>query len=83
MGLRRRKTPVVKMCPARGGQTADPIGRRLAWHIDQLADVNSDTGGAHQGQQRGSISMQTVSDIDVLNREVVAVARCGRDSDGL
>jgi hypothetical protein len=80
--LGRRKTPVVKMRLPSGGEaavTADSIGRRLAWHIDQLADVNSVTPTV---RTRGNsvdvdLSLQTAPDIDVplKTEEVVAVAR--------
>lgn len=80
--LRRRKTPVVKMRLPSGGEaavTADSIGRRLAWHIDQLADVNSVTPVV---RTRGNsvevdLNLQTAPDIDVplKTEEVVAVAR--------
>lgn len=80
--LRRPKTPVVKMRLPSGGEaavTADSISRRLAWHIDQLADVVS---VAPVVRTRGNsvdvdLNLQTAPDIDVplKTEEVVAVAR--------
>ncbi len=80
--LRRKQTPVVKMRLASGGEaavTADSISRRLAWHIDQLADVNSvrpvvRTRGAAVDVD---LNLQTAPDVDVpmKTEEVVAVAR--------
>ena len=40
--LRHKPTPVVKVKVPSGGQaavTADSVERRLAWHLDQIADV--------------------------------------------
>jgi hypothetical protein len=80
--LRRKQTPVVKMRLPSGGEaavTADSISRRLAWHIDQLADVNSVTPAV---RTRGNavdidLNLQTAPDVDVpmKTEEVVAVAR--------
>ena len=80
--LRRKRTPVVKMRLASGGEaavTADSISRRLAWHIDQLADVTSVTPVV---RTRGAsvdvdLNLQTAPDVDVAMKteEVVAVAR--------
>lgn len=80
--LRRKKTPVVKMRLPSGGEaavTADSISRRLAWHIDQLADVVSVTPVV---RTRGNsvdvdLNLQTAPDIDVplKTEEVIAVAR--------
>jgi hypothetical protein len=80
--LRRKQTPVVKMRLSSGGEaavTADSISRRLAWHIDQLADVNSVTPVV---RTRGNsvdidLNLQTAPDVDVpmKTEEVVAVAR--------
>jgi hypothetical protein len=82
MELRRRQTPVVKMRLPSGGEaavTADSVNRRLAWHIDQLADVVS---VSPRVRTRGSaveveLSLQTAPDVDVpmKTEEVVAVAR--------
>jgi hypothetical protein len=80
--LRRKQTPVVKMRLPSGGEaavTADSISRRLAWHIDQLADVNTVTPVV---RTRGNsvdidLNLQTAPDVDVPMKtdEVVAVAR--------
>jgi hypothetical protein len=80
--LRRKQTPVVKMRLPSGGEaavTADSISRRLAWHIDQLADVNSVTPVV---RTRGNsvdvdLNLQTAPDVDVpmKTEEVVAVTR--------
>lgn len=80
--LRRKKTPVVKMRLPSGGEaavTADSVGRRLAWHIDQLADVVSVTPTV---RTRGNavdldLTLETAPDVDVpmKTEEVLAVAR--------
>lgn len=80
--LRRKQTPVVKMRLPSGGEaavTADSVSRRLAWHIDQLADVVSVTPMV---RTRGNaleieLDLQTAPDVDVpmKTEEVVAVAR--------
>jgi hypothetical protein len=80
--LRRKQTPVVKMRLPSGGEaavTADSISRRLAWYIDQLADVNNVTPTV---RTRGNavdidLNLQTAPDVDVpmKTEEVVAVAR--------
>ncbi len=80
--LRRKQTPVVKMRLPSGGEaavTADSISRRLAWHIDQLADVNSVTPAV---RTRGNavdidLNLQTAPDVDVpmKTEEVIAMAR--------
>lgn len=80
--LRRKRTPVVKMRLPSGGEaavTADSVGRRLAWHIDQLADVVSVTPTV---RTRGNavdldLTLQTAPDVDVpmKTEEVIAVAR--------
>lgn len=80
--LRRKATPVVKMRLPSGGEaavTADSVGRRLAWHLDQLADVVSVTPTV---RTRGNavdldLSLQTAPDVDVpmKTEEVIAVAR--------
>jgi hypothetical protein len=80
--LRRKRTPVVKMKAAGGGEaavTADSIARRLAWHVDQLADVISVTP---QVRTRGSavdieLNLRTAPDVDIpmKTEEVIAVAR--------
>lgn len=80
--LRRKQTPVVRMRLPSGGEaavTADSVSRRLAWHIDQLADVVS---VSPQVRTRGAavdvdLSLQTAPDVDVpmKTEEVVAVAR--------
>lgn len=80
--LRRKVPAVVKMRLPSGGQaevTAESVSRRLAWHIDQLADVNQVTPVV---RTRGNavdvdINLQTAPDVDVpmKTEEVVAVAR--------
>lgn len=80
--LRRKRTPVVKMKTAGGGEaavTADSIARRLAWHVDQLADVISVTP---QVRTRGravdiELNLRTSPDVDIpmKTEEVIAVAR--------
>lgn len=80
--VRRKPTPVVKMRLPSGGEaavTADSVGRRLAWHVDQLADVVSVTPRV---RTRGTsveleLDLQTAPEVDVpmKTEEVVAVAR--------
>ncbi len=80
--LRRKRTPVVKMRLPSGGEaavTTDSISGRLAWHIDQLADVVS---VAPVVRARGAsldvdLTLQTAPDVDVpmKTEEVVAVTR--------
>ena len=80
--LRRKRTPVVKVRTASGGEaavTADSIARRLAWHIDQLADVISVTP---QVRTHGStvdiqLDLQTSPDVDIpmKTEEVIALTR--------
>ncbi len=79
---RGKHTPVVKVRTASGGEasvTADSIARRLAWHVDQLADVISVTP---QVRTRGSavdvqLDLQTSPDVDIpmKTEEVIALTR--------
>ena len=80
--LRRKRTPAVKVRTASGGEaavTADSIARRLAWHVDQLADVISVNP---QVRTRGSavdvqLDLQTSPDVDIpmKTEEVIALTR--------
>ena len=80
--VRRRKTPVVKIKSASGGEatvTAELVERRLAWHLDQLAEVVSATAAI---RPRGSavdvkVALETSPDVDIpmKTEEVIAVAR--------
>lgn len=80
--VRRRKTPVVKIKSASGGEatvTAESVERRLAWHLDQLAEVVSATAAI---RPRGSsvdvkVALETSPDVDIpmKTEEVIAVAR--------
>jgi hypothetical protein len=80
--LRRRRTPVARVQVPVGGQaavTADSVARRLAWHIDQLADVIS---VRPMVQTRGGVldvhlSLETAPEVDVpmKTEEVMVVAR--------
>jgi hypothetical protein len=80
--LRRKRTPVVKLKAPSGGEaavTADSIARRLAWHVDQLADVIS---VAPRVRTRGSavdiqLDLQTSPDVDIpmKTEEVIALTR--------
>ncbi len=80
--LRRKATPVVKMRLPSGGEaevTADSVSRRLAWYIDQLADVNAVTPTV---RTRGNaldvdLSLRTSPEVDIplKTEEVIAVAR--------
>jgi hypothetical protein len=80
--VRRRRTPVVRVQLPSGGEaavTADSVARRLAWHIDQLADV------MHvypEVQARGSgvdvhLTLDTAPDVDIpmKTEEVIAITR--------
>ncbi|MER2599967.1 MAG: hypothetical protein ABTQ73_10650 [Caldilineales bacterium] len=80
--LRRKAPAVVTMRLPSGGQaevTAESVSRRLAWHIDQLADVNQVTPVVRtRGRAMDvDINLQTAPDVDVplKTEEVVAVAR--------
>lgn len=80
--VRRKKTPVVKVRLPSGGEgsvTADSVARRLAWHLDQLADVVT---AAPHIKTRGAavdvtIDLETAPDVDVpmKTEEVIAVTR--------
>jgi hypothetical protein len=80
--LRPRGPKAVKVHTEAGSQatvTADSVARRLAWHIDQLADVIS---VAPKVSARGKsvdviLELETRPEIDVPKKtdEVVAVAR--------
>jgi len=80
--VRRKKTPVVKIRSASGGEatvTAESVERRLAWHLDQLAEVVSATAFI---RPRGAavdvkIALETSPDVDIpmKTEEVVAVTR--------
>ncbi len=80
--VRRRKTPVVKIKSASGGEatvTAESVERRLAWHLDQLAEVVSATAMI---RPRGSaidvkVALETSPDVDIpmKTEEVIAVTR--------
>lgn len=80
--LRRKRIPVVKVRSSSGGEaavTADSIARRLAWHIDQLADVITVTP---QVRTRGSavdvqLDLRTSPDVDIpmKTEEVIALTR--------
>jgi hypothetical protein len=80
--LRRPRTPAVKVHLESGGEasvTADSVARRLAWHLDQLADVVS--VAPHVRTRGGGVDIQldleTAPDVDVpmKTEEVVAVTR--------
>lgn len=80
--LRRERTPAVRVQLASGGQaavTADSVARRLAWHVDQLADVISVQPVV---KTRGSgvdvhLDLETapVVDVPMKTEEVMAVTR--------
>lgn len=80
--LRRPKTPAARVQLTSGGQalvTADSIGRRVAWHIDQLADVVSVEPEVrpHGASVDVRLRLETAPDVDVpmKTEEVMAVAR--------
>lgn len=80
--LRRKRPQVVKLRVASGGTaavTAQSVGRRLAWHLDQLADVIEATPVV---RTRGStldvdLNLRTPPEVDVpmMTEEVMAVTR--------
>jgi uncharacterized alkaline shock family protein YloU len=80
--LGRKRISVVKVKATAGGEaavTAESIARRLAWHVDQLADVIKVTP---QVRTRGSavdvqLDLQTSPDVDVpmKTEEVIALTR--------
>lgn len=80
--VRRRRTPVVRVQVAAGGEaavTAESVARRLAWHIDQLADV---VQVFPEVQPRGAgvdvhLTLDTAPDVDVpmKTEEVIALTR--------
>lgn len=80
--VRRKKTPVVKIRAASGGEatvTAESVERRLAWHLDQLADVVSASPHirAHGSSVDVKVELETSPDVDIpmKTEEVVAVSR--------
>jgi hypothetical protein len=80
--VRRQRTPVVRVQLPSGGEaavTAESVARRLAWHIDQLADV---VQVYPEVQARGSsvdvqLALDTTPDVDVpmKTEEVIALTR--------
>ncbi len=80
--VRRRRTPVVRVQMPSGGEavvTAESVARRLAWHIDQLADV---VQVFPEVQARGAgvevrLTLDTAPDVDVpmKTEEVMALTR--------
>lgn len=80
--LGRKRIPVVKVRAASGGEaavTAESIARRLAWHVDQLADVITVDP---QVRTRGSavdvqLDLQTSPDVDIPMKtdEVIVLTR--------
>lgn len=80
--LRRSKTPAARVQLTSGGQalvTADSIGRRVAWHLDQLADVVSVEPEVrpHGASVDVRLRLETAPDVDVpmKTEEVMAVTR--------
>ena len=80
--VKPRRPKAVRVVTESGSQaavTTDAVARRLAWHIDQLADVVSVeptvTGG--RGGVNVKLHVQTRPEIDVPMKtdEIVAVAR--------
>lgn len=80
--LHRRVTPAVRVQLQSGGEasvTADSVARRLAWHIDQLADVISVDPRV---EARGNsvdihLELETAPDVEVpmKTEEVMAITR--------
>jgi hypothetical protein len=77
-----RRPKAVRVHTEAGSQatvTADSVARRLAWHVDQLADVISATPRvtAHGRSVDVVLELETNPEIDVPMKtdEVVAVAR--------
>lgn len=80
--LRRQGPQRIKVHTQAGSQaqvTADAVARRLAWHINQLADVNLVTPHVRPRGQAVDIllALETTPDIDVPIKtdEVVACAK--------
>lgn len=80
--LRRNRIPAVKVKLPSGGEaavTADSVARRLAWHVDQLADVVSVTPTirTHGSTVDVTLDLETAPDVDVplKSEEVMAVTR--------
>lgn len=80
--LRRKRPPAVKVQLPSGGQaavTADSVSRRLAWHIDQLADIIAvePTVMRRGGGVEVHLQVETAPDVDVpmKTEEVMAVTR--------
>ncbi|MCS6842955.1 MAG: alkaline shock response membrane anchor protein AmaP [Caldilineales bacterium] len=80
--LRRPRTPAARVRLSSGGQatvTADSIGRRVAWHVDQLADVVSVEPEVrpHGNSVDVRLRLETAPDTDVpmKTEEVMALTR--------
>ena len=80
--VRRKKTPVVKIKSASGGEasvTAESVERRLAWHLDQLAEVVSATATIRPRGAAVDVKVELVTspdvDIPMKTEEVIAVSR--------
>jgi hypothetical protein len=80
--LRRRKVPVVRVQLPSGAQatvTAESVARRLAWHVDQLADV---VNAMPQVRTRGTsvdilMVLETAPEVDIplKSEEVMVVVK--------
>lgn len=80
--LRRRRTQAVRVKVGAGGEaavTAESVGRRVGWHVDQLTDVIT---VIPQVRTRGTavditLDLETTPDVDVpmKTEEVMAVVR--------
>lgn len=80
--LRRRRVPAVRVQLPSGAQatvTAESVARRLAWHVDQLADV---VNAVPQVRTRGSsvdilMVLETAPEVDIplKSEEVMAVVK--------
>ncbi len=80
--LRRRRVPVVRVQLPSGAEatvTAESVARRLAWHVDQLADVIT---AAPEVRTRGTsvdilMVLETAPEVDIplKSEEVMAVTR--------
>lgn len=80
--LRRRKAPVVRVQLPSGAQatvTAESVARRLAWHVDQLADVVHVTPEVRTRGTSVDIFMvlETAPEVDIplKSEEAMALAR--------
>lgn len=80
--LKRRRPRAVRVVTEGGSQasvTTDSVSRRLAWHIDQLADVVSVephvSGGGKAVNVRLDVQTRPEVDVPMKTDEIVSVAK--------